>query len=143
MRRLAVWPRVAALVLLISMSASCSQHYFNVYRSEISQNQQNLQRVQLGMTQADVRSIMGEGEIVRYRAIHLVDPWRNESFQIKDGSTVVVLYYVTQPPKRFNPPSNRETTPIVFEADKVVGWGWSFLRQNLDRYQISSPKDQL
>lgn len=92
------------------------------------------------MTSAKVLSLMGEGEIVRYKKISLVDPWRTAGFSLVDGTKVRILYYVTQPPRKYYRPSDEALTPLVLENDRLVGWGWSFLRQNSDRYQISAPR---
>jgi hypothetical protein len=94
------------------------------------------------MSTADVRGVMGEGESVRYKKLHLVDPWRTESFRLTDGTGVLILYYVTAPPPKVYNTTNSELTPIVLENDQVVGWGWSYLNRNMDRYQVSAPKEQ-
>lgn len=133
--------RAIFFVGMVAMLPACSSHYFGRYRAEISQNQLALQKIELGMSPSTVRAIMGEGEMVRYTRIQLVDPWKNEMFFLEDGTPVVVLYYVTQPPHRYNPPRSGDLTPIVFENDAVVGWGWSFLRQNSDRYRMTLPAD--
>jgi hypothetical protein len=85
---------------------------------------------------------MGEGEVIRYKKIHLVDPWRSESFSLVDGTVVLILFYVTEPPRKYYRAEDHELTPIVLENDEVVGWGWSYLRRNLDRYQVSTPQEQ-
>jgi len=122
--------------------ASCGGHYFGIYREGISQNQQALQQLSLGMSSGEVRGVMGTGEVVRYGKLHLVDPWRSESFALADGSSVLILFYVTQPPRKYYSPDDRSLTPIVLEDDQVVGWGWSYLQQNYDRYRIQAPQDQ-
>jgi hypothetical protein len=75
------------------------------------------------MPSADVRQIMGEGEVVRYKKVHLLDPWRSESFALTDGSNVLILFYVTEPPQRYYRPDDRALTPIVLEEDRVVRVG--------------------
>jgi Protein of unknown function (DUF3192) len=133
---------LSLVALLTVVSVGCSSQYFEIYRQAISQNQQTLQNLQLGMSSEDVRSLMGEGEIVQYKKIYLVDPWRTESFALVDGTIVRILFYVTQPPRKYYQPEDAALTPIVFENDSVVGWGWSFLRQNNERYRIATPHEQ-
>lgn len=135
-----IWLATVA-ILLVSL-VSCTRHYFEIYRDGISQNQQAVQELSLGMSGADVRSTMGDGEIVRYRKLLLVDPWRSESFSLADESDVLILFYVTQPPRKYYRPEDDSLTPIILENDRLVGWGWSYLRQNHDRYRISTPQDQ-
>ena len=127
--------------MLVFVTA-CSAYHFNRYQAAISENQQALQELQLGMSAAAVRSTMGVGELVRYKKLYLVDPWHSEGFFLIDGSDVLILYYVTQPPRRYDRVEDHELTPIVLENDQVVGWGWSFLWRNSDRYRISTPKEQ-
>jgi hypothetical protein len=134
--------RCAALVSLAIHITGCNYYYFSVYRAGISENQQGLNDLRIGMTSAEVRSAMGEGEVVRYKRLSLVDPWRTEGFSLVDGPSVLLLYYITQQPNELERPSDNELTPIVLENDRVVGWGSSFLRKNSDRYQISTPKEQ-
>ena len=132
---------IAVTLLLVSLVA-CGRHYFGLYRTGISENQQALQELQLGMSAVSVRTIMGDGEVVRYNKLHLVDPWRSEAFSLADGSDVLILFYVTQPPRKYYRPEDDALTPIVLEDDQVVGWGWTYLRQNHDRYRIATPQEQ-
>jgi len=132
---------LAAALGLAALTA-CGSHYFGVYRTAISANQQAIQSLQLGMTAAAVRSAMGEGEIVRYKKIYLVDPWRTEAFLLVDGTDVHILYYVTQPPSKYYRPADDALTPVVLENDRVVGLGWSYLRRQSDRYRVSTPREQ-
>jgi len=134
---------LSSILVLAALTACSSRHYFAIYREAIAENQGNLQQLELGMTAATVRSILGEGEIVRYKKIYLVDPWRSESFFLVDGTDVLLLFYVTQPPRKFYRAEDRDLTPIVLEHDKVVGWGWSYLRRNYERYRFSVPREQL
>jgi hypothetical protein len=126
----------SALVLL----TGCGRFYSGEYRAAISENQIALQTLRLGMSADEVRRIMGEGEIIRYGRLHLIDPWRSESFSLVDGKQVLILFYVTQPPGRHYRPDDRTLTPIIFEDEILMGWGWSFLNQNTDRYQIMTPR---
>ncbi len=130
----------AALALV--MLPACTRHYLRIYRTEISANQQALPKLQLGMSAESVRAAMGEGEIINYGRLYLVDPWRAEAFSLADGVEVRILFYVTQPPRKYYRPEDHELTPIVFEDDKLVGWGWSYLRQKSDRYRLSIPREQ-
>ena len=130
---------IVAAALALALPIACGSHYFDVYRSEISANQQAIRSLKAGMSDAEVRSVMGEGEIVRYKKIYLVDPWRTEAFPLGDGTKVLILYYVTQPPRKYYHPSDDALTPVVLENDRLVGWGWSYLRRNADRYKGAIP----
>jgi len=96
------------------------------------------------MSSNDVAAVMRDGVLVTYRNIRLFNPWRSESFLLRDdGNTrVAILYYVTEHQRRWRTVDDQELTPVVLEEDKVVGWGWSYLRRNMDRYAISVPLEQ-
>jgi hypothetical protein len=32
--------------------------------------------------------------------------------------------------------TNDELTPLVFERGELVGWGWSYLDQNVEKYRV-------
>jgi hypothetical protein len=96
------------------------------------------------MSSNDVNTVMKEGVLVTYRRIRLSNPWRSESFLLRDdGNTAVaILYYVTEHQRRWRTAEDHELTPVVLENDKVIGWGWSYLRRNMDRYAITTPLEQ-
>jgi hypothetical protein len=82
---------------------------------------------------------MGDGEVIQYKKVRFVNPWRSESFQLADGTDVLILYYLTQPARRYSQAQDQDLTPIVLENDKVVGWGWLYIRRNTDRYGGALP----
>jgi hypothetical protein len=136
--------RWLARVLLGSIALAvlaCGGHFVRSYRTAIADNQRAISELRLGMPADQVRSVMGN-ESVRYKKIHFQDPWRSESFSLLDGTSVLVLYYVTQPTRRYAGASDAELTPVVLEGGKLVGWGWAFLRQNNERYRVAEPKEQ-
>jgi len=130
------------LVALLALSVGCAGK--TRYLNAISDNRNNIQRLQLGMHGKEVADIMGEGERGTYRGSRLTNPWRSEAFALQDGreTQVEILYYVTEHQRRLRTATDRELTPVVLENDQVVGWGWSYLRRNLDRYGISTPLEQ-
>lgn len=132
---------VVGLVAIVAFSG-CGTANVAAYRDGVSANQQALASLELGMTRHEAVQIMGQGEIVRYKKIYLVDPWRSESFTLADGTEVLLLLYLTQFPKKYASPDDRALTPLVFEDGSLVGWGWSYLDRNLDRYQVGTPRPQ-
>jgi hypothetical protein len=126
----------------VSLLAACGGHYLGIYQDAVSENQQALQSLRPGMSASEVRALMGEGEVVRYKKIYLVDPWRSEAFPLPDGTDVLILFYVTQPAREYYHTEDHDLTPIVLEDDRVVGWGSSYLRRSNDRYQMFAPREQ-
>jgi len=130
------------IVTFLAVSAGCTGKAR--YQAAVSANRSHVHQLQLGMSSREVATVMGEGELVTYRRIRLSNPWRSESFLLRDGgkTRVAILYYVTEPQRRWRTAEDRELTPVVLEDDEVVGWGWSYLRRNTDRYAISVPLEQ-
>ena len=46
------------------------------------------------------------------------------------------MFYQTETRKADGAIADNELTPIVLEDGRLVGWGWIFLRQNTERYDI-------
>jgi len=90
------------------------------------------------MSRAEVDETLGIGTIVDYKRVQLANPWKSEAFVIEDGTPTVILYYVTDGLVWKRSDDRRNLTPVVLESGSVVGWGWSFLERNLDRYHTQT-----
>jgi hypothetical protein len=134
--------RGASLVLMLVALVGCGGYYAGKYREAIGVNRAGIQSLQLGMTESEVRSIMREDVVVRYKGIQFVNPLRSEAFYLADGTAVEILLYQTELQRRYPAVEDSELTPVVFEDDRLVGWGWSYLRRNTDRYRVSVPREQ-
>ena len=66
----------------------------------------------------------------------MTNPYRSETPRAQDGTSVEILYYYTDQKADDGAITDDELTPIVLENGKVVGWGWSFLHQNVERYEL-------
>lgn len=63
------------------------------------------------------------------------NPYRSEVLTGK-GKTVEVLYYYTNPQLPDYPIMDDELTPVIFEDEMLIGWGWPFLEDNISKYQL-------
>ena len=63
------------------------------------------------------------------------NPYRSEILQ-GSNETFEVLYYYTDVKKADGAITDDELTPLVFKDKKLIGWGWSFLGQNIEKYEI-------
>ena len=142
MKGISVVGTLAGVAVALMLLGGCSRHYRGLYMEAITQNQQGLQELRLGMSLTEVYAIMGNTEVIQYGRINFVDPWRSESFQLVDGTHVLILFYLTQPSRHYRMPQDQSLTPIVLENDALAGWGWSYLRRNTDRYGVTSHKEQ-
>ena len=112
-------------------------------------NRQNLLRLSIGMSKNEVLNVMGTETKTAKVALHqygnwaetpvenmkINNPYRSEILQSKD-KTFEVLYYVTDVRKSDINTSEDELTPLVFDNGKLIGWGWSFLNDNVQRYEL-------
>ncbi len=114
-------------------------------------NRENLNKLSLGMTKQDALKIMGQ-ETKRgycYNAFMNVltygiasgcneqinNPYRSEILKGKD-KVFEVLYYYTDMKKGYGGITDDDLTPLVFDDGKLIGWGWSFLQDNVQKYEI-------
>ena len=114
-----------------------------------TQNRQNLLQLSIGMTKQQVLEIMGtqsaQDTFANYEKLTVTNPYRNEILQGKD-KVFEVYFYLTDKKHQtevgpYGEPlassiSEDELTPIIFDNNKVTGWGWSFLNDNITKYEI-------
>lgn len=112
-------------------------------------NRQNLLRLSIGMSKNEVLNVMGTETKTAKVVLHqygnwaetpvenmkINNPYRSEILQSKD-KTFEVLYYVTDVRKSDINTSDDELTPLVFDNGKLIGWGWSFLNDNVQKYEL-------
>jgi hypothetical protein len=95
--------------------------------NEDNTNIRNLEKSKVGMTKTEVLTLMGAED-------------KSETFERK-GVAVEILYYHTS--GSYSPDTgwqNMDSTPVVFEAGILKGWGKYYYEQRLGSPRIS--KDQ-
>ncbi len=102
-------------------------------------------KLSVGMTKQEALEIMGTKKITTYEpsALYLApltaqainNPYRSEILQGKD-KTFEVLYYYTDVKQQDGAITDDELTPVVFDNGILIGWGWSFLQDNAQKYEI-------
>lgn len=98
-------------------------------------NRENLKQLSIGMNKSDVLTIMST-ETIKTRSNRTINnPYRSEILKGKD-KTLEVLYYYTDLKKADNAITDDELTPLVFDSGKLIGWGWSFLDDSIQKYEI-------
>jgi len=110
-------------------------------------NRERLLKLSIGMTKDEALKTMGTEpfknanwtEVSAHRKITrgmtITNPYRSEIIQGKD-KTLEVIYYVTDDKDNNGAISDDELTPLVFDGGKLTGWGWSFLQDNAQKYEI-------
>lgn len=108
-------------------------------------NRQNLMKLHIGMTKEEALEIMGAQTATDYfysQRVTATNPYRSEILQGKDKTLEVIYYYTDKKQASFHPMSGMmgiaddELTPLVFDEGKLIGWGWSFLQENIQKYEI-------
>lgn len=90
------------------------------------QNQAAVTKVKVGMTKAEVLAMFRTGNIkcfAGYEETSLRNPCKEERVSA-GGRNVEVLYFYTDLKKMDSKITEEETTPVMFEKDKVIGVGW-------------------
>lgn len=124
-----------------------------------AQNRERLNQLSVGMPKAKVLEVMGTETIqtytrpalpskrgsreisdeirALYRGERMNNPYRTETSQTDDGTLVELLFYYTDQQSAGRRITNHELTPLVIEGGVLVGWGWAYLDQNLEKYRIN------
>jgi hypothetical protein len=92
------------------------------YKQFLRTNGENIGRVSLGMSEAEVREIMGS-HTSAVRDGTLSNPWSTES----NGKTLI-LHYLTRRNPPFTPIMENQATPVIFVDGVVSAIGRDYLR---------------
>jgi len=80
------------------------------WKQQQNKNRANMTKLQLGQDRNEIVSQMG-------------DPNFTEAFKGENGASYQVLYYRTHREHGDGDTTKDETTAVVFENDKLIGWG--------------------
>ena len=100
-----------------------------------------LVKLSLGMSKEQVFDVMGtevfsDEFFVSNSAKLIIDsPDQSENAQNED-KIFEVIYYVTDIKDDDGLISSDELTPIVFNKNKLIGWGNVFLQNNIQKYEL-------
>lgn len=101
-----------------------------------------LKSLETGADRSLVVSTMGNGPLASNVAAdgpRLVNGFRRQAF-IVNGRTIEVLWYREAPGSLSDPILKTAETPVVIEADTLVGWGWKFYPQFAADHNIPDPE---
>ena len=96
----------------------------------ISENRKNLARLNIGMSKAEVHSIMGQKTVRSFN-----NPYRTAMKYNKNNEPLEVFYYWTDGLSD-DGIQDHELTPVVFVNGKVIGWGREFFSEYINKYEI-------
>lgn len=109
-----------------------------------AENRSNLLKLSIGMTKENVIKIMGnktittiikDGTFFGTLGTVINNPFRSEILRGKD-KVFEVIYYYTDKKKADSAITDDELTPLVFDNGILMGWGWRFLEDNIQKYEI-------
>jgi hypothetical protein len=132
---------VATLILIACGSTSGR---FEKFRA---QNRASLLRLHRGMPRDSVLAIMGVGSVEisnkwevglvnpRRRDWTLTNPHRTETLS-GPADTLEVLFYYTDVKRSDDAITDDELTPLVIKDGRLIGWGYSFLDDSVQKYEI-------
>jgi hypothetical protein len=140
-----VWSRALTLALLCAVSSGCAgtKQARSPFNDQVDANTAALEQLQFGMTRAESTAIMGE-QVIR-------PPWANDrgigpqvvrnpfdgaEFESPNGETYHVDRYAVGLYGQSGCPFIRgvaRLVPLIFLADELVGWRWSYLASVLQR----------
>lgn len=130
------------MIMLVSGCATMSD--------VINPNREALMKLSVGMAKEEVIKIMGKDTRTAYKHPAMINilsygmaaesqkisnPYRSGILQGKD-KTFEVLYYVTDDKTGKGVITDDCLTPLVFDNGRLMGWGWSFLQDNTQKYEI-------
>jgi hypothetical protein len=122
--------------------SGCAMFYGS--ESQRNNNRQRLGLLHVGLTKEDVIQKMGaEGSKWChdsffgwcYRSETFGNPYRTAGFEVQ-GKHYLILYYYTDVKKLDDVLTDDELTPLIFEGDKLIGWGQDLLEGTLKKYEI-------
>ncbi len=140
------------LVLLCVLLAGCAMNYDEMSATEISKKIElsristlsrrflSLGQIYPGMTRQDVQGVLGNKVIVgyelvdpaaqQYKPITVANPYRSEVIT-KGKRQFMTDYYLAGIQQADDVISDDELVPLVFQDDKLVGLGWTYLKENI------------
>lgn len=106
-----------------------------------AQNASRLLILKIGMDRYEVLKIMGTEAILvnhrsgPYNGEKIPNPYRTETRKEKNKLHEVLFYY-TDNKKADGAITDDELTPLVFDDEKLIGWGWSFFEDTAQKYEL-------
>lgn len=150
--------QLATLVIIVWGGSACRKWVpVPTVDTVRTHNRENLSRLTVGQDKATVLQVMGTDTIetyttpalasgrfygpvpevtrMRYRDQRINNPYRTETSRTPHGVPVEILFYYTDR-QADGGITNDELTPLVLEHGSLVGWGWSYLDQNVEKYRV-------
>ncbi|MEI8172722.1 MAG: DUF3192 domain-containing protein [Deltaproteobacteria bacterium] len=141
--------RIIYFVIILMLMSGCYYKSLGHLDKLRTENRQNLLKLSIGISKQEALGIMGNATAtdiyINEEKVTASNPYKNEILQGKD-KTFEVIYYLTESKhqkvvdywgySQATPITEDELTPLVFDNGKLIGWGWSFLKNNSQTFEI-------
>lgn len=129
------------IVLCMLLLAGCVSAKIKVHVAD--ENWESLSKLSVGMTKKQASRVMRDrvdvlGGVTSNPAgasfspmWTIRNPYKIEAVTDKDGKSLEVRYYLTSDETDTQEISDKELTPLVFENDKLAGWGQKYLNSRM------------
>ncbi len=132
------------MILLSVVAAGCttiddSQHMVaETSTDQATRRFVSFSPLEKGMAREKVKSLLGQQVVIgyeladaqeqRYRPVVINNPYREEQHD-QGKRSYVIDYYLTDIHQSDGTVSDDELVPLVFEQDRLIGWGWEFFNR--------------
>ena len=128
---------ICILVLVVLISGCTTLESFRM------KNRQNLLKLSIGMTKEEALQTMGYKTVIglesgvpdAYSSMKAKNPYHSEIL-VGENKKLEVIYYYTDLKSSDYAITDDELTPLIFDEGKLIGWGNSFLQDNIQKYEI-------
>ena len=138
------------IVGLLTLWAGCAEQITITKIDDVrAMNAQNMLKLNSGMNKQEVLNIMGVGiiqteKIEVYRTggyqvmpyLKISNPYRTETIRASGDKLFEVYYYFTDLKSPGDSIQDEDLTPLIFDDDKLIGWGWGFFQDTAQKYKI-------
>jgi len=137
---------IPLFVMAILMSGCASLGHLDKLSAE---NRQNILSLNIGMSKQEALRIMGNNtatdKYANWEKVTAGNPYKSEILQ-GENKTFEVIYYLTESKhqkvvdsfgwSQADPVTDDELTPLIFDDGTLIGWGRSFLNENINKYEV-------
>jgi len=103
-----------------------------------SLNRTALNNLSSGLSIDEVKNLFGFGEVKTSDKGIITNPYRTGTIKDKSGNEFTILFYYTDNKGKNikNVINDQDLTPLVFQDDKLIGWGWTFIEDDLNKFEL-------
>ena len=125
------------LVLLVTLkitSQEVLEKNYNTFPEFLTEQNLKISKINNGLNKLEVKEIMGPSIVVNVPKVGKMKPlnkmfkqpiYLNE-YKSNPEKMINIFWYFSTPRDQDGNISKKECTPVIFENDSVVGYGWDF-----------------